>query len=142
MVLVWAKGANSQKRMVAGMENRVAKKPRVCVRKVCKMGSQWVGFTSTHYIIYPKHWHNKKLIDDDLFQKSCLLSEKNSDSFLNIHSDLQFGMPNFTTVWGIFASFENFARRKVERFMQLWWKSLNEHEEQELNGVLSTKAYH
>ena len=31
--------------------------------------------------MYAKHYHNKKLIDDDLFQKSCLLSEKISDSF-------------------------------------------------------------
>ena len=44
------------------------------VRKACKMGSQ-EGFMSTHYIMYPKHQH-KKIIDDDLFQKSCLLPEK------------------------------------------------------------------
>ena len=49
---------------------------------------------STHYIMYPKHCYNKKLIDDDPFQKSCIRSEKIA---IKPHSHLQTGKPNFTT---------------------------------------------
>ena len=58
--------------------------------------------------------------------KSCLLSDKNSHWFIRkIHSDLQFGKPSFTTSWGRFANFENFARRKVEGVLQLWKLSID-----------------
>ena len=43
---------------------------------------------------------------------------------LKIHYDLQFGKPNFTTFWGRFENFENFARRKVEHFLKLCIASL------------------
>ena len=56
-------------------------------------------------------------MDDDLFQKSCLLSEK-----MVIHSQDSFWTsvrkPNFTTFWGRFANFENFSWRKIGRFLQ------------------------
>ena len=105
---------------------RVAKKPRVCGYHPWGRFAKWAvseeGFMSTRYIMYPKHKHNKKndrwwsIPENHAF---WFIQKINHWFILKIHSDLQFRKPNFTTFWGRFANFENFARRKVGRFLQL-----------------------
>ena len=104
---------------------RVAKKPRVCGYYPWGRFAKWAvseeGFTSTRTTecilntnITKKNnrwWPIPEIIPS--FRKKLWF-------ILKIHSDLQFGEPNFTTFWGRFANFENFARRKVQGFLQLY----------------------